>query len=123
MTTPTGDNLAQNIQMTDIKTIINSITPLTKKIGQLEKSNNQLTTKIEQLESSNKQLSEQVLRLEIVQTENLNELKASHQNFLKQLADTLNSKKLSSLEPTLQKLTAALQMFGSQVKEQKKLAK
>jgi chromosome segregation ATPase len=75
---------------------------LTKKIGQLENSNSNLSMKIEQLESSNNQLSEQILQLETTQTKNLNELTTSYQNFLKKLADTLNSKGSSNLETTLQ---------------------
>ena len=59
-----------------------------------------------------------VLR-EITQVQNLNELKASHQSFLKQLADTLNSKPSSNLEPTLQSLTEALQTVGFEVREQR----
>jgi hypothetical protein len=64
-------------------------------------------------------LNEQILRLEVTQTENLSELKASHLNFLQQLADTLNSKPSSNLEPTLQSLTEALQMVGFEVREQR----
>ena len=117
MTTTTGgDNKTLNEQQVDSKTIL---APLTKKIGQLEKSNNQLNTKVEQLENSMGQLNEQILRLEITQTENLNELRASFQKFLKQLADTLNSKQSSNLEPTLQSLTEALQMVGFEVREQR----
>lgn len=73
------------------------------------------------MEDSNSKLSEKIVRLEVSQTENLNELKASHNNFLKQLTDTLNSKKSSNLEPLLQKLIATLQIVGSEVKEQRNL--
>jgi hypothetical protein len=38
---------------------------------------------------------------------------------LQQLTDTLNSKKSSSLEPTLQELTKALQMVGFEINEQR----
>ena len=110
MTLSNSDNSTMNVQQ--MEALTKAMTSLTKKITQLEKTNNQLT-------SSNSQLSEQILRLEITQTENLNELKASHQNFLQQLADTLNSKPSSNLEPTLQSLTEALQMVGFEVREQR----
>ena len=116
MTASTGDNSTPSVQQMDTLALTKALAPLTKKIAQLEKSNTQLT-------SSTEQLSEQLLRLEITQTENLNQLKASHQSFLKQLADTLNSKKSSSLEPTLQSLTEALQMVSSQIKDVKTLPK
>lgn len=114
--TSNNDNLNENVQQMDALALTKAITSLTKKIAQLEKTNSQLT-------SSNSQLRESVLRLEITQIQNQAELKASHLNFLQQLADTLNSKKSSSLEPTLQSLTTALQTVSSQLQEQKKLAK
>ena len=112
--TLSNNNSTENMQQ--MEALTKAITSLTKKIAQLEKTNSQLT-------NSNSQLRESVLRLEITQIQNQAELKASHLNFLQQLADTLNSKKSSSLEPTLQSLTTALQMVSSQLREQKKLAK
>lgn len=64
-------------------------------------------------------LIEQIIQLQTSQNKNLTSLEASYNNFLKQLTDILNSKKSSNLEPTLQKLTEALQMVGFQVKEQR----
>lgn len=64
-------------------------------------------------------LIEQIVQLQTSQNKNLTSLEVSYNNFLKQLTDVLNSKKSSSLEPTLQKLTEALQMVGFQVKEQR----
>lgn len=64
-------------------------------------------------------LTEQIIQLQTSQNKSLNSLEVSYNNFLKQLTDILNSKKSSSLEPTLQKLTEALQMVGFQVKEQR----
>ena len=110
--TANNDKSTENTQQMDTLALTKDLAPLTKKIAQLEKTGTQLT-------SSTEQLSEQILRLEVTQTANLNELKASFQTFLKQLADTLNSKQSSSLEPTLQSLTEALQMVGFEVKEQR----
>ncbi|MHC5832449.1 MAG: hypothetical protein ACYT04_94835, partial [Nostoc sp.] len=39
--------------------------------------------------------------------------------FLKQLADTLNSKKSSNLEPLVRELTKALEAVGVQISEQR----
>ena len=64
-------------------------------------------------------LIEQIIQLQTTQSQNLNSLEASYDNFLKQLTESLNSKKSSSLEPTLQKLTEALQMVSFQLKEQR----
>jgi DNA-binding transcriptional regulator GbsR (MarR family) len=71
------------------------------------------------LEISHNDLSERILHLEAASSQNSLELKTSHTNFLQQLADTLNSKKSSNLEPTLQELTKALQAVGFQVEAQR----
>ena len=64
-------------------------------------------------------LRKQIIQLETRQSKSLTSLEVSYNNFLKQLTDVLNSKKSRNLEPTLQKLTEALQMVGFQVKEQR----
>lgn len=126
MTLSIGDNPTMNAQQMQGLTLakaMQSLTKLNKRVAQLEKTNTLLNAKLDQLIITGSQLSKQITHLENAQTENMGELKASHLSFLQQLADTLNSKKASSLEPTLQSLTAALQTLSAQLKGQNKLAR
>ena len=119
MTTNTN-NSKQNQEQMDEKVIAKAIAPLTKRMAQLETTNTELNNTIEQLKSSNDQLGEKIILLEASQTENLNELKASYTEFLKQLADSLNSKKSgSNLEPLLQKLAEVVQENTFEIREQR----
>jgi hypothetical protein len=70
------------------------------------------------VEVQQRSTSEKIILLEASQTENLNEVKSSYTDFLKQLADTLNSKKSgSNLEPLLQKLAEVVQENTFEVRE------
>lgn len=85
---------------------------LTQKIDQLLDSQENLITQIQQLQTNNQQLQEKIQHLEQSQSASLSE-------FLKQLADTLNSNKSSSLKESLEKLTSALLQVGFEVQEQR----